>query len=796
MSRLSFLFGVMCLALVAGCEGCRPSADTNDEPEEEAPLQDFTARPAESFPGGNGPVAGGIKPGHWLTASQAIKSNKVDSRGLLRSEAVATGTNLTGEVVEPKFGHSITSVRPIVLPKGQRRRFDYRLLAPVPGTADQSRITLGSRFVSSGASVFFDTGMQPFYVMAGEEYFFVILTNRPERFAKFQVADWVRPYRDEESFRKTSANYRVVIPPSGQLLPLAETMLDWTSTSVVLWDDLSPDALTPSQATALADWVRFGGQLVINGADGSDGIAKTNLADVMPLRPSGNIELDPDAGASLLKGWAVKTDRSTEKQIALLRSQSGRVAVDGQLASDAETVKDSGNLMLTRRVGRGRVVQSRFDMTSDWISTWESFDSFINAVVLLRPRREFVESLDVMSDSYRTHQYADSKLKRATPAMNSRFRIAARDAILPLPAVAAEASDANDKKVSAKRKPVGFGDRLARSDMVSGISSWTDNSDAMRAARNILIDEAGIEIPKSSLIARSLAYYLLLLVPVNYIVFRLLGRLEFAWLAVPVIAIGGALWVARLARLDIGFARSQTEIALVEMHAGYPRAHLSRMVAIYNSLSSTYDLVFDSIDAVAMPVFATREDAEQSQAVFNTSFAEGPSLSGVAVASGRTQHVHAEQIINMGGGIVRKDDTIINETEHEIFDVFVVDKDASGDVQIAIVGSISQGAMAPLRFKKIAAAPITDDLPMQTVVMLRRLASPAAMEPGSARLVGRIDGSLAGMSIVPASNQSAAQTVLLVHLNPAQLPDPAPDVNLVADLRQINRLKSEEDATE
>ena len=60
-------------------------------------------------------------------------------------------------------------------------------------TADQSRITLGSRFVSAGASVFFDTGRQPFYVMAGEQYFFVILTNRPERFAKFQVADWVRP---------------------------------------------------------------------------------------------------------------------------------------------------------------------------------------------------------------------------------------------------------------------------------------------------------------------------------------------------------------------------------------------------------------------------------------------------------------------------------------------------------------------------------------------------------------------------------------------------------------------------
>tara|TARA_R110002049_G_scaffold309101_2_gene516896 strand:- start:22548 stop:24977 length:2430 start_codon:yes stop_codon:yes gene_type:complete len=787
MPRFVFLLLVFCLPIVVGCEGCRPQGDAADETDEQAPVQDYTAKPAEAFPGGNGPIAGGIKPGHWLTAMQSLKSNRADARGQLRSDAVATGTNLSGQAVDATPGQSIPSVRPVVLPKGQERRIDFRLLAPVPLMADQSRVTLGSRFVSSGASVYFDAGRQPFYVMSGEEYFFVILTNRPERFAKFQVADWVRPFRDEASFQDKSANYRVVVPPTDGMLPLAETMLDWTSTAYVLWDDLSPDALTPAQATAMADWLRFGGQLIINGADAADGIAKTKLADVMPLKPTGNIQLDADAGASLLKNWSVRTDRSTDAQIALLRSQSGRIAVDGKLVAGAYEVKESANLLLARRVGRGRVVQSRFDMTSDWLSQWKSFDSFLNAAVLLRPRREYVDSVDVMSGSFTSQRYADSQLKRAVPTVNTRFHIAARDAVLRGPATAV-ADDSTAPVVKVSNPNVGFGDSFTRYDLVSGTSAWNDNSDAIRTAREILIDEAGIEIPESSLIAKSLAYYLILLVPVNYIVFRLLGRLEYAWLAVPLIAVGGALWVARLARLDIGFARSQTEIAVLEMHAGYPRGHLSRIVAIYNSLSSRYDVQFDRLDAAALPVQTGNDIADSSEVVFKTSFAEGPSLSGVPVASGRTQHIHAEQMIDLGGSIVRQEESIRNGTEYELFDVFVIEKDDSGDVRVASVGAIAPGGTVLPRFKRIAAAAISDELPMQSVALLRKLASSASMPSGSARLVGRIDQSLPGMTITPTSNQLSGQTLVLAHLTAAPLPVPQPDVNLVADLRRVNKL--------
>ncbi|MGI9469968.1 MAG: hypothetical protein ACR2NZ_00455, partial [Rubripirellula sp.] len=306
MPRVSFLLALLCLPLVIGCEGCRRDPGADPEEENQAPLEDFTPGQPQAFPSDLNPAGGGIKPGHWLGASQSLKSNKVDTRGELLSEASASGANFqTGE--QEGVNGELPTLRPIVLPKGQMRRFDYRILAPSPGVGDRQRSFLSSRFVSRGRTIFFDTGRTPFSVLSSEEYFFVVLTERPERFAKFQVSDWVRPFRDEYAFKEQNANYRIVFPPTKDLLPLSETMLDWTSTAVVFWDDLSPDALTPQQQTAMADWVRFGGQLIVNGAIASDSVSKTSLANLLPLQPTGNIELDPDSATQLLEGWEVSS---------------------------------------------------------------------------------------------------------------------------------------------------------------------------------------------------------------------------------------------------------------------------------------------------------------------------------------------------------------------------------------------------------------------------------------------------------------------------------------------------------
>ena len=772
MPRTRFFLLFFCLPWVVGCEGCRSDTPPDDKKDEE-PIQEFSSKPALAYPADSTLNGGGIKPGHWMTAAQTLKSNKADMRGELTTQAAVVKSDALngGGVSEQKDG--IESLRPIYLPKGQQRRFDVRVLTPTPSSVQQRKSFLSSRFASLGRSSFFDTGQQPFKVMQAQEYFFIILTNRPERFAAFQVADWVKPLRGEFEFQSSEPNYRIVIPSTENVLAIPETMLDLTSTAVLLWDNLPPESLTPQQMTAVSDWIHFGGHLIVNGADASDSLAKTALSDVLPLIPRNNIELDPDSATQLLEKWQVESDATTPANIKLLRSQNGRIAVDGKLADAAEAVADTGNLIVQRRVGLGRVVQPRFDLTSDWMQNWGSYQSFINSVILSRPRRKMVASKNPDADAEFSQLYADYGTTQTDAAFNTHFRLTARDAIL---------TSSRDGKTLAVNQSRSM-DPYAFSHPVSGIGGWTDESDAVSLCKTILRDESGIEIPESSLVVRSLGYYLLLLVPINYLAFRLIGKLEYAWLAVPFIAIGGAIWVARAARLDIGFARSQTELAVLELQPDYQRAHLSRIVAIYNSLSSTYEIDFKTYDAAAMPIIDEGSFTETlAGCTFKTSFGEGPSLSGLSVGSNRIRLLHTEQIIDLGGSIRRENDQLTNATEEELYDAFVLEKDADGNLQIATLGMVPPQSKAKLNFESRSGVAISDELPMQVARLIRQLASPIAMPPGSTRLVARIDGSMSDMTITPAANQTVAQTVVLAHLKHAALPLPKPDVNLLSNL--------------
>ncbi len=789
MPRFSFLFALLCSVLIVGCDGCRWTPTAEEEAEEKKALPDFTSLSAQPFPADRNPSGSGIKPGHWFSAAQVLKSNRDDTRGQLESRV------LLGEGAKPDSqpdADSLVNVRPIVLPKGQQRRFDYRNLAP-----GQSR-ERGNFFLSSqlfsGTSLVHDTGAERIAMLRPEEYFFIILTNRPQRFAKLLSSDWRRPFRSDSEFASKSANYRFVIPNTDQVLPVAESMLDWTSTAVVLWDDVSPDTLTPGQSRAMQDWIHFGGRLIVNGADAADSIAASPLAGLLPLNPRGNIELDSEAATQLLTHWSVETDRSSEGQVARVKSDSGRIAVDGIVASDAIDVPGTGHLMLNRSVGRGRVMQSRFDLVSDWMTNWDSYDSFFNAVILERPARRFVEFDQGMMLK---QQYVVSNRYDADPTMNSTFRIAARDARLRLPAAdppqkqiaSPPASLEASNDVSAPKSnadsivPASMPDRYTRVDPIAGTSGWSHQSDAIQLTQEILRNESGIEIPSSSLVMRSLGIYLLVLVPLNYLVFLLLGKLEYAWLAVPLIAVLGAAWVARSAQLDIGFARSQTEIAILETQPEYDRAHLSRVIAIYNSLSSTYDLQFATHDAVANSLAQSTPSRTSSSLRFNTDFDEGPRLAGVAVGSNETQMVRAEQLVDVGGGITLKGEELVNGTDYELLDSFVVKKIGSDQTRVAIVGRCESGARIKLRFQEPSPSWGPTELPLQVSTLMRALLDENSVPDDSVRLVGRIEQSLPGMTVSPVANQRNAQTIVLANLSHPAASPAQKDVNLISDFR-------------
>ena len=130
-------------------------------------------------------------------------------------------------------------------------------------------------------------------------------------------------------------------------------------------------------------------------------------------------------------------------------------------------------------------------------------------------------------------------------------------------------------------------------DAAPGLGAWNDYSPVAEAARQALDDATGIRVPERSFIVWVVVGYLCVLVPANWLVFRLLGRVEWAWIAAPLIAIACTVVVIHLAQLNIGFARSRNEIAVVEMQPGYSRVHVARYTSLYTSLATRYEFHLD-----------------------------------------------------------------------------------------------------------------------------------------------------------------------------------------------------------
>ena len=55
---------------------------------------------------------------------------------------------------------------------------------------------------------------------------------------------------------------------------------------------------------------------------------------------------------------------------------------------------------------------------------------------------------------------------------------------------------------------------------------------------------------------------------------------------------------------------ARTELAVVEMQADYPRAHVTRYTGLYTSLSSDYAVDFEDVTAFAAP-FSTDPSSDQ-----------------------------------------------------------------------------------------------------------------------------------------------------------------------------------------
>lgn len=740
----------LCTLILSGCKGCTNPLVTRDDKkasdldelekkkkEKEKPKEDFEFKPATVVPGEQDEMRSFVKPGHWVTVQHQIKANNFDFQAELHTRA----TDSAGESLDiDNTPFQISSSYPAPLPKGQDKAFETTYFLPVIKQTDQLvpksvwlqrelRAARGGRLVKEDVR-------QGTVAMPSYQYHFVVLSVEPSRFGYLKsLTAFTAPTASEVDTDKLSY-YRVHAPKIDRFAPLPSHALTWTSVAYVLWDDIGPQILTEAQQESLIDWLHFGGQLIINGPNSLEKLRGSYLDPYLPAKAGSTVPAAQSAIDELNDYWSLKDAKTGERKT--LNILPNKPFLIGELTplENAAAVPNTGNLVMERRVGAGRVVATAFTLNDQRFLNWGSIDSFMNGAILRRPRRRF-ESRELIPETlfadYHPSLIKDSRLSSTLRFFSRDIDVFATtkegkyEAVVPATDVFPGLEPADDPTSNQRfpryqgmvrpneiPRPTG-GDlhpevddwhlRGFRSSWRNSMAAWNDRSGAANAARQSLKDAAGISIPKGEFVLKVLAVYLAVLAPLNWLIFKLIGRVEWAWISAPVIAVIGTFAVVRLAQLDIGFARSLTEIAIVEAHGDYPRAHATRYSALYSSLSTSYDLEFADDGSLALPFAAGDYQRGLHDSVYTVTLRRDKQLrlSGFLVPSNTTGTVHCEQITDLGGAfsLLGSDSTgwqLKNGSNFALKNVGILRKTQAGKYEGAWIGDLRAKSTVPLQF--------------------------------------------------------------------------------------------------
>lgn len=822
-----------------GCGGCRrdpaPADKEKDkdkdkdgkDKEKKKPKPDFQFAKLRTLPGD---ATNAVKPGHWMAVSQQMKANNFNFNGELQSAAVDRNFRPLNLERTP---YRLQMSRPASLPKGQAKHMEMTVFVPRREGRASSRPNLLARLRGRGGGRTVMESPNPTTPMEPFQYYLVALARRPDDYGYLNVLDSIRPPRGDFG-GNVFTHYRVVLPKLNKHVPLPSNPLLWTCVAYIIWDDIDPDLLSLDQQDALIDWLHFGGQLVVSGPGSLETLKNSFLLDYLPATAGKTIVLDQPHFDELNRVFTLPGKKDLLAPLTVVKERPPQ-GVQLKLHEQAEYVSKTGELLAERQIGRGRIVVTSFSLTNPQIVDWRNFDGFFNACILRRPGRNFWVPQQGLEDVRVGWKDVRFKGMRNDPRLVTNFRLFTRDMgyLRPIKetreqrapqfdpnfpgAAFGELTEENFRlpevpesaAVSAAEKAWGLDDaplfdRGFRDAAQSGVGGWNDFSGASDAARRALKQAAGITVPERGFVLRVLAVYLIVLVPLNWIVFRALGRVEWAWVAAPIIAILGAVAVVRLAQLDIGFARSRTEVAVFELQGEHPRGHFTRYIALYTSLSSRYNAYFEDHSALAQP-FATDPDYKklQGQTSSTATFRRDKqvSLRGFKVASNSTSMLHTEELRSIGGPIeleqMPRGLVVINKTSVTLKDVGVIrrrdDRNARGAdaIQVAWIGELKPQRNATLKFGPVTDArallrqwqesPVTSTQVASGEVSLVRLLDlardPRRLQRGDMKLIGWTGEDVGGIKLSPRASQTLTRTLVVSNLKYGPLPEPQPDAN-------------------
>ena len=736
-----------------------------------------------------------VKSGHWTPTVQKMKANYEDFVGRTMV-GLFDERNQPSVLQNTRFTYEAT--RPVVLAKGRAKQVTGEIFVPEYTTGKRIQSTLLNRDSGSRESRSLSLLKMPSY-----QYFIVVMAKEFSRYSFLKVTDTVRAPWEEESEIASSPHYRVVLADGSKAIPVSANSLAWTSIAYVIWDEVDPTRMSTEQQQALVDWLHWGGRIVVNGPDSLDLLRSSFLEDYLPVDAAGPRTIT----AEDLRSWsAAWSSRSEGTQAPVLKPTQPWSGIQLKPREEAQELIGGAGLFYERGVGRGSIVVSAFQLTERDFINWPGYDSFLNAALLRRPQRRFSEG----AYGGPRVDWADYGSQRLDAHFMTGLRLFARDATT-------KANWQRVEKISSN--PLGA--QLGALDTVStekvdrpgGVAAWSETSPVSLASRALLTEAGAVRVPGASFVLACLGIYLVVLVPLNWMVFRAVNRVEWAWIAAPVIAFFGTWTLVRMVQLDIGFVRSQTEIALLELQGDYERGLLTRYTGLYSSLSTTYEVTYEDPTTVALPFPAKDENPlkigdRSSAVVFEKQRATH--LRGLTVASASRRTVHSEQMFSLAGSLrlgtsSRGSKQIENQSGFNLRDVVVLQRQIVGGKLRTMgswIGELRSGDSAGLGFTPVELTdgrlPFSKQRKQATQRALNQrlefdsLLKLAFQFPGdndplqknreTYRLVGIVDQLLPGTEVAPAASQIQGATVVLAHLKYAAPEQPQPDTNSRSDV--------------
>jgi hypothetical protein len=844
---------VLYLLMLCGCQGCTPWARKSLTPEElEAKRREqqdaLLANDLVALPTDSQRALVTVKPGHWLETSQRFKSTREDL------QVIAVGSVYRGNerLQLPATTFQTEFTRKTVLPKGQEKTLGLQFFVPaafkptsdsIPEESLRARLAFSTELMAVPLMSPIAGSSKRSAVNELKEHEFQLAVVSPQAlgYQYLSSLDAVLWPRLDQFSDFTLRSYDVsLVEPKDGFYALPHSFLTMTAVAAIVWDDVDCSALSIDQQKALVDWIHWGGQLVISGPASWSRLYDSFLSPLLPVNRAESIELRTEDFGELSDSW-ITQDLGQYSHASPLEIIGAPVAgLRWQLSERGTWMPGTGELVAESFVGRGRIVVAGFPLREPRIINWPYFSSFFSTGLLRRWPR-IVERSEPAKD-LRVNWMAPYRSDNMDPRMHSNLRILSRDLPKSTRPVfqkisslgQPEASMANSlagelevptnqevwqampevnvfsdgdgfvgggdvqKNQSGDYEPMSWGGAAAWSDF-QGLGD--DAIDALRAA-------AGIELPSRSTIVRLIAGYLICLVPLNYLLFRMLRRLEYAWLAAPLMALIGVVVVTRVAQLDIGFARRATDIGILELHEGHSRGHLTQYFALYTSLSTNYSIELPEFDSVALPMADMRREQRRGQSaarVLRTNYgrSEGVVLEPLTVYSNSTEMVHAEQMVQLDGPVRWKEsedgaDQLMNSRQFALDSVLLLRRTASGQLQYAWFERLEAGQRATVvwrpgslstacepwnkRLNTQLSKPTTGELKQMRGMwlggLLDRLAQKTPIQPGAAVLIGLTDQHMGALKLSPAQDQVDSSCIVVAHLSRPVVGPAVPDQSI------------------